>query len=50
MRIRLKHKPPNAFMGRFGGGWQWKLGFQAARGTLIISLLVFDIRIDWSKT
>lgn len=40
-------------MGRFGGGWQWKLGFQAGnlsrrRGTIIVSLLVCSVRIEWS--
>lgn len=42
------------FMGRFGGGWNWKLGFQASTiprpsGTVIISLLIADLRVDWSK-
>ena len=34
--------------GRFGGGWQWKVGIQAT-GSLrcvIISLLVASVRID----
>jgi hypothetical protein len=33
--------------GRFGGGWQWKLGFQASRTIIIISLLVMEIRLSW---
>lgn len=33
-------------MGRFGGGWQWKLGFQAGGGTVIVSILVCELRID----
>ena len=32
--------------GRFGGGWNWELGFQASRSTLILNVLVFSIRID----
>ena len=32
-----------AAMGRFGGGWQWKLGFQIGGRTLIVSLLVADL-------
>lgn len=44
-------------MGRFGGGWQWELGFQTGSlspqqlkeygFTLIINLLVASIRINY---
>lgn len=30
--------------GRFGGGWNWKLGFMASGRTIIFSLLICDIR------
>jgi len=30
--------------GRFGGGWNWKLGFQSGGRTLILNLLVFSLR------
>lgn len=30
-------------LGRFGGGWNWNLGFQAGGNTLILNLLVFSI-------
>jgi hypothetical protein len=38
-------------MGRFGGGWQWKLGITAGRlsrakgGTVLVALLVDEYRI-----
>jgi hypothetical protein len=32
-------------MGRFGGGWNWKLGFQAGGSSVILSLLVLEVRI-----
>jgi hypothetical protein len=35
------------FWGRFGGGWQLKLGIQASKSTVIISLLVAELRISW---
>ena len=35
--------------GRFGGGWNWKLGFQAGGSTIIISLLIAELRIDRYK-
>jgi hypothetical protein len=35
-------------MGRFGGGWNWKLGFQAGGRTVIFSLLVAELRVSWA--
>lgn len=35
--------------GRFGGGWNWKLGFQAGGSTIIISLLIAELRINRYK-
>ncbi len=45
LSMRTKKRP----LGRFGGGWNWKLGFQAGGRTVIFSLLVLEVRIDWSK-
>lgn len=28
------------FWGRFGGGWNWALGFQASRRSILLSLLI----------
>lgn len=36
--------------GRFGGGWNWKLGFQAGGSTIIISLLIAELRINKYKS
>lgn len=35
-------------MGRFGGGWQWAVGFKASAGfrTIILELLVLSVRIE----
>ena len=46
MKISYSRKSKNEFWGRFGGGWQWKLGFQLGGNTLIINLLICDIRFD----
>ncbi len=35
--------------GRFGGGWNWKLGFQAGGSTIIFDLLVASLRISRVK-
>lgn len=32
-------------MGRFGGGWDWNLGFQAGSSELILNLLVSSLRV-----
>lgn len=37
--------PANKAWGRFGGGWQWKLGFQAGGKTVIFNLLVGKLKI-----
>jgi len=44
---RSKHSPS----GRFGGGWNWKLGLQLGGSTLILSLLTFELtaRINRDK-
>jgi len=34
--------------GRFGGGWNWKFGFQAGGKTLILELLVFSLRFSYA--
>jgi len=35
-------------MGRFGGGWQWKIGLQGGSSTVLLSLIWFSI--TWRKT
>jgi hypothetical protein len=34
-------------MGRFGGGWQWKLGLQVGGRTMLVSLVVAELRVSW---
>lgn len=40
-------------MGRFGGGWNWKFGFQSSWGSsvgsIIFFLLVASLRIDYMR-
>lgn len=43
--FKLSWRNAKGFMGRFGGGWNWKLGFQAGGRSLIISLLVMEFSI-----
>lgn len=39
----------NKCMGRFGGGWQWALGFEAGKTSIIFNLLVMMVRVSWYK-
>ena len=32
--------------GRFGGGWNWKLGFQVGGSTVIVNLLVCSLTVS----
>ena len=36
-------------MGRFGGGWQYKLGVTAGGRTVMLDLLFGSIRIVWAR-
>ena len=45
IKINSKHSNPNNLFGRFGGGWNWMLGFRVGGSTVILHFLVFDIRI-----
>ena len=47
IRIVLDFVSKDCFMGRFGGGWNWKLGFQVGGRTIIFNLLIFSLRIEW---
>lgn len=40
----------NNLWGRFGGGWNWKLGVQIGGSTIIISLLICEIRVGKAMT
>lgn len=46
IKITYSHNKACSLWGRFGGGWNWKLGFQAGSKTLIISLLICELRFD----
>jgi hypothetical protein len=52
LNARLYWRRADGLMGRFGGGWDWKLGFQASTPskygwTIIFSLLVADFYVSW---
>ena len=51
-RIIFEHRSADNLWGRFGGGWQWELGFKASSGfhSVIISLLVCSLMIYQKET
>lgn len=48
LKVSLSIRSAKCPMGRFGGGWNWKLGIMVGGRTTILSLLVADLRFDWS--
>jgi len=44
-KARFQQKSKNDAWGRFGGGWNWKVGAQCGGTTLIIDVFVMSIRI-----
>jgi len=43
--ITVEKRSKSRFWGRFGGGWNWKLGFMAGGSTVIFNLLILAIRV-----
>ncbi len=48
-RVRYQRKTADEPLGRFGGGWQWEVGFQVAGSTVILNFLIFSLRIERKK-
>jgi len=44
-RLKISWRSSKSVMGRFGGGWNWKIGLQWGKTTLLISLLILEIGI-----
>jgi hypothetical protein len=53
LEVTYSRRSSKNLWGRFGGGWQWSLGFEAGRWTrdygftVILNLLVASLRIHW---
>ena len=47
--IRIVWCRNDGIMGRFGEGWNWRLGFQAGGETIVFHLLVLTISLSWLK-
>lgn len=44
-RFRFEWRSSKNLWGRFGGGWNWKMGFQMGSSTIIFNLLVASFSI-----
>ena len=49
IRFRFQWRSARNLMGRFGGGWNWRLGFQAGGHTLQLHFLVFSLTFSVEK-
>ena len=47
--IIVEKRSKDNFWGRFGGGWNWDLGFQIGGRTLIINWLIGSIIINLKR-
>jgi hypothetical protein len=45
LNISLRWRSSKCFWGRFGGGWQWALGFEMGSRTINLNCLIFNILI-----
>lgn len=49
LKISFSFKSRRAFMGRFGGGWNWKVGVQGSGNQWIFSLLTCTVSFYWKS-
>jgi hypothetical protein len=49
IEVVFDYRSSNNFWGRFGGGWNWELGFQLGGCTLLINLLIFSLKFSYIK-
>ena len=49
LEIKFRWRSKKNLWGRFGGGWNWALGFEASGSSINIMLLIFTIGIHKPK-
>ena len=47
--IKYHWRSKENLFGRFGGGWNWKLGVSGGDTTVIVDCLVFSLRFSKAK-
>lgn len=48
-RVTFEWRSGKSPMGRFGGGWNWKVGVQVGGSSVILNLFVCMLRIEFRK-
>ena len=49
IKIEIEQRSKKSLWGRFGGGWNWQLGFEVGRTSILIHYLVGTVRIKRLK-
>lgn len=49
LAVAFEWKSRKCALGRFGGGWNWELGFMAGGNTVMLNMLVCSLRATWKK-
>lgn len=49
LRMKFEWRRVHKCWGRFGGGWNWKVGVQVGGRTILIELLVCSVSLSWVK-
>lgn len=47
--VTYRRRTRDELWGRFGGGWQWEVGFQLGGSTLWLNCLVFSVSVSWPR-
>lgn len=45
LKVRFEWRASHKYLGRFGGGWRWALGFEAGGSTVNLLLLVASLTL-----
>lgn len=48
-RVGYERRTRDEPMGRFGGGWQFNVGFESSRSCVILNLGVAMLRVSWRE-
>lgn len=49
IKFHFTWRDASGIMGRFGGGWNWKVGVQWGKSDALFSLFVCELSVSWYK-
>lgn len=50
LKVKFEWRSKKNLWGRFGGGWNWKIGVQIGGSSLILDILTFSLRFSLEKS